>query len=585
MPMSDLNSLTLNAALNEAVEWLTAAEYAQAVARCEDLLSSYPDAVRVLSVRARALQALGETARAAQDYSRVLEITPADEQSLAGLMRCQLRFGQKREAVLTARQLLDYDTGHVDAARLVREAGGDVRRAGRVLRVRRRFAAGFTNQAIADLRAMLDAAPDRADLQVILAEMLWRAGLRVTTVELCQAILDTQPDCLNAHILLYALWSQMGSTHMSAVHLGAAARLDPDFRETAAWLKDRSPVPLQDVPALIDLARRETLAGSDEDERDRSAWVDQLIASAAGPAPGNAVPHDVAAAQAAASAGMIAAAARHVRAAHAQDDPDAEEEDRVLTGVAGVVFPPSPLDWQPGDEHDAVTQAEAPGSDIVGDQELPAWLSGMREQSQPLSELDWEAIAPAEVGDANSHEAAQPVAEFAPMTSPPSRPVPAPDTGASLAPLEWQPAEPARTVEAGAPATVAQSSPDGGGFSAPIAPGVGESAAEQRSDRPAVRPGARGKARSGKVKASADHLLSLARRCMEAADYSQAAQHYAQIVAAGRKLDEVLADLDAATHAYPDVPEFHTLLGRVYTRKGDVSAALAAYQRALKLKS
>ena len=65
MPMSDLNSLTLNAALNEAVEWLTAAEYAQAVARCEDLLSSYPDAVRVLSVRARALQALGETARAA----------------------------------------------------------------------------------------------------------------------------------------------------------------------------------------------------------------------------------------------------------------------------------------------------------------------------------------------------------------------------------------------------------------------------------------------------------------------------------------------------------------------------------------
>lgn len=568
MPMSDLNSLTLNAALNEAVEWLTAAEYAQAVARCEDLLSSYPDAVRVLSVRARALQALGETARAAQDYSRVLEITPADEQSLAGLMRCQLRFGQKREAVLTARQLLDYDMGHVDAARLVREAGGDVSGAGRVLRVRQRFAAGFTNQAIADLRAMLDAAPDRADLQVILAEMLWRAGLRVTTVELCQAILDTQPDCLNAHILLYALWSQMGSTHMSAVHLGAAARLDPDFRETAAWLKDRSPVPLQDVPALIDLARRETLAGSDEDERDRSAWVDQLIASAAGPAPGNAVPHDVAAAPAAVSAGS-----------------DAEEEDRVLTGVAGVVFPPSPLDWQPGDEHDAITQAEAPGSDIVGDEELPAWLSGMREQSQPLSESDWEAIAPVEVGDANSHEAAQPAAEFAPMTSPPSRPVPAPDIGASFAPLEWQPAEPASTVEAGAPATIAQSSPDGGGVSAPIAPGVGDSAAERRSDRPAVRPGARGKARSGKVKASADHLLSLARRCMESADYSQAAQHYAQIVAAGRKLDEVLADLDAATHAYPDVPEFHTLLGRVYTRKGDVSAALAAYQRALKLKS
>ncbi len=579
MPMSDLNSLTLNAALNQAVEWLTAAEYAQAVARCEDLLSSYPDAVRVLSVRARALQAMGETARAAQDYSRVLEITPADEQSLSGLMRCQLRFGQKREAVLTARQLLDYDTGYVDAARLAREAGADVSVAGRVLRVRQRFAAGFTNQAIADLRVMLDAAPDRADLQVILAEMLWRAGLRVTTVELCQTILDAQPDCLNANVILYALWSHMGSTSMSAVYLQAVTRLDPDFRETAAWLGDRSPIPVCDVPASIDLTRRQTFGGAEDDERDRSAWVDLLISSAAPQTPGDVVPAHVDAAQVSASAGI----AWHDRPDHAQDDLDAEEIAQLSPGDAQVVFPPSPLDWQPGGEDDAAAQADVSGSDT--EEVLPAWLNGMREQSRPLSESDWEAVTPAEGRDAIGHEAAQSAAEFVPMVSPPSRPVPAPDIGASFTPLEWQPAEPAQPAEAAAAATVAPSSPDGDEPSAPIAPVVGDSVMEQSADKPAARPRVRGKAHPGKVKASAEHLLSLARRSMEAADYAQAAQHYAQLVAAGKKLDEVLADLDAATHAYPDVPDFHSLLGRVYTRKGDVSAALAAYQRALRLKS
>ncbi|MGQ9814010.1 MAG: hypothetical protein ACUVR3_02490 [Candidatus Roseilinea sp.] len=543
--MSDLNSLTLNAALNEAVEWLTAAEYAQAVARCDDLLSSYPDAVRVLSVRARALQALGETVRAAQDYARTLEITPVDQQSLSGLMRCQLRLNQRREAVITARQLLDYDASHVDAVRLVREAVGDISAAGRVLRTRQRFAAGFVDQAIAEVRAMLNAAPDRTDLQVILAEMLWRAGLRVTTVELCQAILDAQPDCLNAHIILSDLWSQIGSTHMRAFHLKAAARLDPDFRETAAWLGDRSPVPVQDVPALIDLARHD--AAASEDEAERSEWVDQLIASANS----STMPADV--------------------AWRAENYPDAEQEHEESSDTDKVIFPPLPLDWQP-DTDGAVAQAEAAHSDTDGNQPLPGWLTNMREQSQPLSQSDWEAAVSAD-DKAISREAVRSTADFENVVSPLN-------TEATFAPLEWQPAELAEPAEAAVTASVAQSRPDNGEPSAPFAPKAATSA-----DKRAAQPGARRKARQPKAKASTEDLLLLARRSVEAADYTQAAYYYSQLVTLGKKLDEVLFDLDAATHAYPDLPEFHVLLGRIYTRKGDLSAALAAYQRVLRLKS
>jgi hypothetical protein len=308
-----------------------------------------------------------------------------------------------------------------------------------------------------------------------------------------------------------------------------------------------------------------------------------LISSTAAQTPGDAVPRDVVAAQVAASAGIAAGAAWRARPDIAQDDLDAEEEAQLSAGDAPVIFPPSPLDWQPGDEHDTAAQAEVAGSDT--EEELPAWLSGMREQSQPLSESDWEEIALAENGDTIGHEVAQPASEFAPVTLAPSRPVPATDVGPSFTPLEWQPAEPEQPAEAAPAATLAQSGSHAGEPSASIAPVAEDSAAAQSGGRPASRPSAKDKARPPKPKASVEHLLSLARRSLETADYDQAAQHYAQVVTAGKKLDEVLADLDAATHAYPDVPEFHTLLGRVYTRKGDLSAALAAYQRALKLKS
>jgi hypothetical protein len=89
------------------------------------------------------------------------------------------------------------------------------------------------------------------------------------------------------------------------------------------------------------------------------------------------------------------------------------------------------------------------------------------------------------------------------------------------------------------------------------------------------------KAKVPKARQSNDEKLSLARMELEAGRYDEAAEHYAGLIAAGKKLDTVLADLDAVTHAHPDVRRFHALLGDVYTRKGDVNAALMAYHRAL----
>ncbi|MCS7060455.1 MAG: hypothetical protein RMN25_04745 [Anaerolineae bacterium] len=537
--MSDLHSLTLNAALNEAVDWLTRAEYAQVVARCDDLLSSYPHAVRVFGMRARALYRMGEPARAAQDYARVLEIVPIDEQAMAGLIRCQTRLGQRREATLIARQLLDYDAGQIDALRLVREAGGDTSNAGCLLRVRQRCAAGFVNQAIAEVQDMLNAAPDRADLHVILAELLWRAGLRITTIELCQAILDMQLECLNASALLYGAWSQMGVAEMSATYLKAVERFDPDHRESVAWLKDRSPLSIQEVPARLTVSR-----GIAEDERDHSAWIDRLIVP----------PIDELSAASPVVSGP--AMSTNITPPLPEQPPEPLEEK--------IIFPPPLLEWQPSEHYDD-QQRRSAGSSLISDGEdeadVPSWLSGLREKSKPLSASDWDALTLPDSAEAQSNERVV-ASEFKPIeqqtASPSEQAIQLSDAGVSVAPLDWQPI--------------------GEKIDRPITNPPVESPAPVKSSRTVA------KASRKRERASPEHLLSLARRAVEAAEYERAAQLYAQLVTLGKKLDEVLSDLDVATHAYPDVPEFYALLGRIYARKGNLNAALTAYRRALEMK-
>ena len=82
-------------------------------------------------------------------------------------------------------------------------------------------------------------------------------------------------------------------------------------------------------------------------------------------------------------------------------------------------------------------------------------------------------------------------------------------------------------------------------------------------------------------RASTQDLLDLAHKALETGDTEGAADHYATLVKAGKKLEILLAELEAAAHAHPKVRRFLTLLGDVQMRKGDVNAALIAYHRAL----
>lgn len=274
---------TFDAALQDGEASLRTGEPRLTVARCSEVLASYPDAVRALRLRGRAFDALSNFQRAAADYQRVLDIAPLDIESMVSLALCQQDLRKGADALTMARQALEHEPMNDDALRLLRESGEEAPDRGRLAMLRQKFDAGAVRKVILEMRRLVEVLPDRPDVQALLAEMHFRSGAPIAAAEACQRLLDDQPDCLPAHALLALVWQKAGADAVATAHLREVERLDPDFREIALWLKADAPAAPRDVPAWV-----ETQAASparEPDEAEHAAYVDSLIAPAPLPAP------------------------------------------------------------------------------------------------------------------------------------------------------------------------------------------------------------------------------------------------------------------------------------------------------------
>jgi hypothetical protein len=93
----------------------------------------------------------------------------------------------------------------------------------------RMYAAGDRNAAaIADLRQLLTEQTERLDLQVQLAEVLWRDEQRVEAAERTQQITSTLPYCLKANLILGAVLRASGANGESDEPLLRAQAVDPE---------------------------------------------------------------------------------------------------------------------------------------------------------------------------------------------------------------------------------------------------------------------------------------------------------------------------------------------------------------------
>ncbi len=348
---------TLGDALLEVEAAIAAGDCDRAIALTDDLLQSYPDAIGVWRARAEAFDASGRPFQASEAYQRTLDIAPADVNAMRRLALALSASGRGAEAKLVARQALDYEPEDEALLRIIAspsvedaewpDVGADLREGLSDVR------AGLLDRGIARLHSVVARCPDRADVLVALAHALWKAGLRVAAAEACQFILDIQPDCLNAHALLLALWRQIGPSGLEQAHLNAIERLDPEHRHVKALLGDDSPLEVSSVPAV-----RQPLArpAAEAEALDRADWVDDLVAAASSaPKPLERIarpvaPDDVAhplerddALIAAASSGEFATAVAGDDVVHL-DDTAATDDD--VIPIESLI----PLEWEEAED-------------------------------------------------------------------------------------------------------------------------------------------------------------------------------------------------------------------------------------------
>jgi hypothetical protein len=244
-------------------------------------------------------------------------------------------------------------------------------------------------------------------------------------------------------------------------------------------------------------------------------------------------------------------------------DPDDGDTEAYAEGEA--VIGTTPLEWTPVHVEDQV-------------EDMPAWLTVLRTEKAPDSGVETGFDQPIERADDPDD---QPYTPARTGTATKWSPEPPPTVTLNLASAPTGPAPVPTSVPASEPPIAATSEdneplePPTPAIQSAVMPDIQEMAPSLPARKKAHN------AKTPKPKLSTEDLLDMAHKALETDDFEGAADYYALLVKAGKKLDVLLAEIDAAAQAHPKVRRFHRLLGDVYMRKGDVNAALIAYHRAL----
>lgn len=257
-----------------------------AVRHCRHILKQFPRHVETYRLLGKALLEQDRLADAADVFHRVLSADPEDFIAHAGLAIVHRQQNLLREAAW-----------HMERAFEVEPYNGAIRESLQDLIGRRdglppeqltltpgalariHVQGELYAQAIAELRRLLELEPNRIDLQVLLAEALWRDGQRIGAAEECNRILDQLPDCIKARAILAEVYLVTDRLDEAQEHLRRVfelvlptnSSLSYDSAVGSAFRTEYSPI----LPNKIPLDR-----ASDELAEDRTAeaadWVQDL---------------------------------------------------------------------------------------------------------------------------------------------------------------------------------------------------------------------------------------------------------------------------------------------------------------------
>jgi tetratricopeptide (TPR) repeat protein len=267
---------------------------AEAVAHSRHILEQHPrylDAYRALG---KALLEQGDYPGAVDVLQRVLSAAPADFIAHVGLAIVHKAGDRWKEALWHLERAFEVEPYNPAIRSELQDLYG--RRDGLAPEqpeltqgalARFYVKGGLYQQAILELRELLEADPERVDLRLLLAEALWRADERVEAAEVCHQLLEMLPDCLEANAILADILLQTGDAETAEPYLRrvqeltlvAAATLDPEAPYTQPFtLPGALPLPRE---VWVDRLSDEVALGMSA-QAEAAAWMGELDLEAAG---------------------------------------------------------------------------------------------------------------------------------------------------------------------------------------------------------------------------------------------------------------------------------------------------------------
>ncbi len=284
-----MNSIPLRAYNREIEEAIEQKQYDEAIAHCRHILQTYPKHIETYRLLGKAYLESQRYGNAADLFQRVLSSVPNDFISHVGM-----------SIIREDESNLDAAIWHMERAFESQPYNGAIQGELRRLyglrdgveppKIRltrgalaRMYAKGnLYEQAIAELRSTLAEDPNRADLQVLLADMYAKNGQPSEAIEVCSSLIKRLPYCLEANRLLIKLLPEPERSDEIKICKQRLVALDP----YEAHISPNAPR-AEDVPdQAVMIPRLDWDGGTPFQEADeRPEWATAIGADVEGLAP------------------------------------------------------------------------------------------------------------------------------------------------------------------------------------------------------------------------------------------------------------------------------------------------------------
>jgi tetratricopeptide (TPR) repeat protein len=224
----------LNEAVQQAEEAISGGNYRLAVETCRRVLGQFPEFATAHRLLAEAYLEQGDAAAAERAFQETLQRDPQSSAAYAGLATLAEGRGDINGALAYAQVAWEINPQRADLRDRVAGLSERLYGKGGRLHLTRaaltslHFRAGRWSRAAAEAASVLAEHPTRVDVQLRMAEALWRRGSLSAAANAGRAVLESSPSAVMAVLMLADVERRQGNQEAATQLLDRARAIDPD---------------------------------------------------------------------------------------------------------------------------------------------------------------------------------------------------------------------------------------------------------------------------------------------------------------------------------------------------------------------